>query len=167
MGSLFSQKCDLCGKVQTEEEPGKINGTSFSMNGTTRFACGECKDILHSAFSIGAGGLREPMIALASVTKERDQYRRMLEQSGLQREGGTAALVGVELDHMKMQQTPLDQRFRPADPLLGQHIPIQGAHRIGQAPSASVQRRLENQAPKKGEKQKGIMGKLGLKKKQK
>lgn len=176
MASLFSQKCDLCSKVQTEEEAHKIKGTSFSMNGTTQFACGECKEILHAAFSVGTGGLREPMLELAKVVKERDQYKRLLTQSGVQREEGTVALVGVELDHMRMQQTPPELRFRAADPVLGQHVPIRGANRIGQAPASAPvppQNRLEDKTTKKAEppkapeKPKGIMGKLGFKKKPK
>lgn len=176
MGNLFSQKCDLCGKIQTEEDHSRIKGTGYVMSGVAQFACGECKDILHAAFSVGAGGLREPMLELAKVVKERDQYKRLLTQSGVQREEGTVALVGIELDHMRMQQTPPELRFRAADPVLGQHVPIRGANRIGQAPATPPQNqlgqtapppqnRLEDKTTKKPEKQKGLMGKLGFKKK--
>lgn len=171
MGNLFSQKCDLCGAIQTEDEPHKIKGTGYVMNGVTQFSCGECRDILHTAFSVGVGGLREPMIELAKMTKERDQLKRLLSQSGIQREGGTVALVGVEVDHMRMQQTPPDQRFRPADPVLGQFVPMAGANRIGQAPgsgAAPPENKLEDKSAKKvPEKSKGLMGKLGFKKKPK
>jgi hypothetical protein len=166
VGNLFSQKCDLCGKIQTEEDHSRIKGTGYVMSGVAQFACGECAGILHTAFSVGVGGLREPMLELAKVVKERDQYRRLLEQSGVQREEGTVALVGVELDHMRMQQMPPELRFRPANPVLGQHIPIAGAHRIGQAPTEQ-KHRIENKPTKAPEKQKGIMGKLGFKKKPK
>lgn len=174
MGNLFSQKCDLCGKVQTEEDAHKIKGTSFSMSGATQFACGECKDILHAAFSVGAGGLREPMLELAKVVKERDQLKRLLTQSRVQREEGTVALAGVEYDHMRMQQTPPSERFRAADSVLGQFVPVRQGHRIGQAPgqgAAPPENRLEDKTTKKAEppkapeKAKGIMGRLGLKKK--
>lgn len=163
MGNVFSQKCDLCGKIQTEEDHSRIKGTGYVMNGVTQFACGECAGILHAAFAVGVEGLRDPMLALAEVVKERDQYKRLLEQSGVQRETGTVALVGVELDHMRMQQTPPELRFRAADPVLGQHVPIRGANRIGQAPAP--QHRLEDKSKKVPEKSKGLLGKLGFKKK--
>jgi hypothetical protein len=117
MGLMFSQQCDLCPKLQTEDSPAKIQGTMFTMNGVSKFACGECRGILDAAFAVGAQGLREPMKALAEVTKERDQLLRLLKQSGIQREEGTVSLVGVEVDHLRAQA--FNNRFQPEGRALG------------------------------------------------
>jgi hypothetical protein len=117
MGALFSQKCDLCPKVQTEENHANIKGVSFMMNGTTKFCCLECKEMLDGAFSVGAEGLRDPLKALAAMTKERDQLLRMLQQAGMQKETGNATLAGVEVDHLRAQrynELGMDKRFQPA-----------------------------------------------------
>ncbi len=117
MGVMFSQQCDLCLKLQTEDNASKIKGTCFSMNGVTKFACAECKGMLDAAFTVGAEGLREPLKALAEVTKERDQLLRLLKQANMQKETGNASLVGVELDHsaaQKFNALKLDKRFIPA-----------------------------------------------------
>ena len=120
MAGLFSQKCDICLLVQTEEDHLKIKGTSVVMNGVAKFACEPCRDLLHTAFSVGAEGIRDPLLALSKMTKERDELRRLLEQSGIQREGGTVTLTGVELDHRVAQAwnklTP-QERFQPHNQL--------------------------------------------------
>lgn len=117
MGVMFSQQCDLCPKLQTEDNASKIKGTCFSMNGVTKFACIECKGMLDAAFTVCAEGLRDPLKALAKITKERDQLLRLLEQANLQKETGNATLVGIEFDHsaaQKFNAQRLDQRFVPA-----------------------------------------------------
>jgi hypothetical protein len=111
MGLMFSQQCDLCPCLQTFDNPAKIKGTMFTMNGGTKFACGDCQGILETAFSVGAEGLRQPMIELDKMRKERDQLLRLLKQAGIQREEGTASLVGVEFDHMRAQK--MKDRFQP------------------------------------------------------
>lgn len=120
MANLFTQKCDICSSIQTDEDPHKIKGTSVVMNGVAKFACGECRDLIHTAFSVGAEGIREPLLALAKVTKERDDLRRLLEQSRIQREAGTVSLVGVELDHkvgQKWNALSPQERFQPHNQL--------------------------------------------------
>lgn len=167
MGNLFSQKCDLCGNVQTEEDHSKISGTTIVMNGVSRFACAGCRDILHAAFSVGVGGLRDPMTKLAEVVKERDQLRRLVAQGAVQREEGTVALAGVELDHMAAQRwnkmAPEERRGLGLGP-----VPIAGSlgggavpHRLGQADGKKPQEK------KPEEPKKGILGNLGFKKKPK
>lgn len=125
MSAIFSEKCDLCGVVQTEENHSNIRGVKFSMNGVTKFACLECKEILDGAFTIGKDGLRDPMKMIASLTKERDQLLRLLQQAGIQKETGNASLVGVEVDHLRAQKfnaLGMDKRFQPAGPAL-EHLP--------------------------------------------
>lgn len=126
MGALFSVKCDLCPKVQTEENHANIKGVSLTMNMVTKFACLECKQMLDAAFSVGAEGLRDPLLALAAMTKQRDQLLRMLQQAGLQKETGNATLAGVEVDHLRAQkynELGLDKRFVPAGLGLGEIRP--------------------------------------------
>ncbi len=130
MGQLFSQRCDLCQHVQTEDEPAKIQGTSFSMNGATKFACGECKKMLDAAFSVGAEGLRDPLKALAAMTAERDELKRLLTQATVRRDDGDLGLIGVEFDHKQAQRfnamSP-SERFRA----LGQSAPPPAQKKIG------------------------------------
>lgn len=133
MGALFCQKCDLCPKVQTEENHANIKGVSLTMNGVTKFACLECKQMLDAAFSVGAEGLRDPLKALAAMTKERDQLLRMLRQSGMQKETGNATLVGVEVDHLRAQrynELGMDKRFQPAGLGLGEIKPPASAKKL-------------------------------------
>ncbi len=111
MGLMFSQQCDLCPSLQTFDNAAKIKGVMFTMNGGTKFACGECQGILETAFSVGGAGLREPMLELDKMRKERDQLLRLLKQSGIQKEQGNVSLVGVEFDHMRAQK--MNDRFRP------------------------------------------------------
>jgi hypothetical protein len=160
MANMFSQKCDICGIVQTEEDHLKIKGTSVVMNGVAKFACGECRDLMHTAFSVGTEGLREPLLALAKVTKERDEFRRLLEQSKIQREAGTVSLVGVELDHRSAQawnQLAPERRLE-----LGRPMPVVGG--IGHMPNAH---RLEQKPADPKPEKKSLMDKLGFKGKKK
>ncbi len=141
MGNLFCQKCDLCPKIQTEENPANIKGTMFTMNGVSRFACAECRSILDAAFSVGSEGLREPILELAKVVEENKQLKRLLAQAKFQKESGTASLVGVELDHVAMQKfNALEDRFKPAAQVLG-NVPLAGS--LGY-------REIKPEAPKKG-----------------
>lgn len=120
MGVMFSQKCDLCSVLQTEDNAAKIKGVAYSVNGVTKFSCAECKEMLDAAFTVGAEGLRDPLKALAKLTKERDALLRLLEQANMQKETGNASLVGIEFDHaaaQKFNDLKLDQRFIPAGQL--------------------------------------------------
>lgn len=143
MGNLFSQQCDLCPKVQTDADHTKIKGTSITMNGVTKFACGECQGILNAAFAVGADGLRDPILALSKVTKECEDLKRLLAQASVKREPGDLGMIGLELDHKSMQNyNALSQQerfaalgqgggFRP--PQLGQ-VPVAGAGKLGFKP---------------------------------
>lgn len=127
MGNLFSQKCDLCPKIQTEEDAHKIKGTSVVMNGVAKFACGECRDMLQAAFAVGAEGLRDPILALSKATQEIADLKRLLAQASVKHEPGDLGMIGVEFDHKTMQGynaksqqekfAALGQRFQPAGQL--------------------------------------------------
>lgn len=127
MANLFSQKCDICSAVQTDEDPHKIKGTSVVMNGVAKFACGECRDLLYTAFSVGAEGIRDPMLALSKATQEIADLKRLLEQASVKREPGDLGMISLELDHKVAQNfntlaqqekfKALSQRFQPVNQL--------------------------------------------------
>lgn len=126
---MHAVKCNLCGKVQTEEEAGKITGTTYSANGVTKHACEECMKVWDGIFAAGAD-IKEPLKALAQMTKERDEALRELEKYRLARSG---QLLTIE-DMAKQVKT--HRLMNPPGsgielPRLGQSVPI--APRIGGA----------------------------------
>lgn len=124
MGAIFSQKCDLCGSIQSEEDPTKIKGTSVMMNGVTRFVCGECRSILDTAFVIQKDGLRDTVLAMSKLVKENTELKRLLAQASVRREDGDLGLISVDMSHREAQRwnglTP-QERFKPENAI--QHRP--------------------------------------------
>lgn len=120
---MFAVKCDLCKKVQTEEDAGKITGTTFSANGVTKHACGDCMEILNGVFAAGTG-VKEPIKALAAMAKERDDALRELEKVRFARSG---QMLTIE-DIAKQRQAHILANPPGSGieiPKLGQRIPTQ------------------------------------------
>lgn len=112
--SVYSVKCGMCGALQTEEDPTKLSGTTITMNGVARHACGGCMEILRTAFSVGKEGMQDPIKALAAVTAERDALTRRV-QSLQQVSAGDL----VSLEEMAAQRKTLmleNPRFVPSRP---------------------------------------------------
>lgn len=95
MSNIFTVKCDLCGNVQTSEDPLKITGTQIVMNGVSKHACAECMLVLDAAFKVGREALKDPLAALAKVEKERDELRRKIEFAGQVKSGNVLTLEEI------------------------------------------------------------------------
>lgn len=168
---MFSTKCGMCGKIQTEEEASKLTGTSIVMNGVTKHACAVCVEILKVAFVAGKDGVTDPQKALERLVAERDQLQRKVAQLELMQSGGVLSLEEIGKNNRRIA---LDNPMRAGVPLLGVPQPfgprqaLPAAVEPAPAPPPPLPAPLPASEP---EPKKGIMGRLlggdGKKKKDK
>ena len=120
---MHAVKCNQCGKVQVEEDPGKIKGTTYSANGVTKHACEECMEVWNGIFAAGAD-VKDPLKALARVTKERDEALRELEKIRFARSGQMLTIEDIAKQRKAhLLENPTGSGIEL--PKLGQRIPTQ------------------------------------------
>lgn len=122
MGNIFSSRCDMCGNVQTEDDPTKLKGTNISMNGTTRHACETCVKVLKVAFEVGKEGLSDPMKALAKMAEEKEGLQRQVQKL---EQVGSGNVLAIEDIAAGQRRFDLMNPFQSMQPRLGGgHAPV-------------------------------------------
>lgn len=87
MGVLYAMECDLCGKRQVERDPHALKGRTYNEGSTQKWCCNACDTRLKGAFALGKKGLRNPLLKVGKLVKQREKAER-------QRDEALAALKG-------------------------------------------------------------------------
>lgn len=164
MGNMFSSKCDMCGKIQSEDDATKLKGTNISMNGVTRHACETCVLVLKVAFEVGKDGLSDPMKALAAMEKEKDELNRRVQKLEQMGSGNVLAIEDIAMGQRKFQ---LINPFESTQPRLGPGREPPVVHSLPAASFPPEPPPPPAPPPAAEEPKKGILGGLFDKKKKK
>lgn len=133
MGIMYAMKCDLCGEVQVKENPTEIEGTTYTENNQTKFACSMCRSLLKAAIEIGKKGLRNPLAKVAGLIEQRDKAKRERDEAAAAL-GGTNPYAALIMDPKAVLKL---------GPQLGQPIPLANPPpQTGALPLADKPRRI-------------------------
>lgn len=163
MGNIFSSRCDMCGNIQTEDDPTKLKGTNVSMNGATRHACETCVKVLKVAFEVGKEGLSDPMKALVKLTEEKEGLQRQVHKL---EQVGSGNVLAIEDIAQGQRRFDLMNPFQSMQPRLGERqAPVVHSLPAAQIPAEPVPQEPAAQesapAPEEGaseEPKKGFLG---------
>jgi hypothetical protein len=81
MTIMYALRCDLCKKVQVEENPTRLNARAYTENSVTKHACPKCDDLMKASIELGAKGLNKPLEKVAGLIKQRDHERRRADEA--------------------------------------------------------------------------------------